>query len=75
MSSASETIAQILRINVIGHKTGLNVRVQPREDSSVVAVVHAGTKLAVTKTLTNGFRYLPYHGQGCWVKKPVRGIA
>jgi len=34
----------------------------------VVAVVHKGTKLAVTKIITNGFRYVSYHGKGRWVK-------
>jgi hypothetical protein len=34
----------------------------------VVAVVRTGTKLAVTKTITNGFRYVSYHDKGRWVK-------
>jgi hypothetical protein len=70
-SSASETIAPILSLKITDRKyatSGLNVRTEPRNGASVVAVVHKGTKLAVTKIITNGFRYVSYHGKGRWVK-------
>jgi hypothetical protein len=70
-SSASETIAPILRLKITDSKyatTGLNVRTEPSDVASVVAVLHTGTKLAVTKTITNGFRYVSYHDKGRWVK-------
>ena len=70
-SSASETIAPILRLKITGSKyatTDLNVRTEPRDGSSVVAVVDKGTKLAVTKTISNGFRYVSYRSKGRWVK-------
>jgi hypothetical protein len=70
-TSASETIAPILRLKITGSKyatTDLNVRTEPRDDSSVVAVVDKGKKLAVTKTISNGFRYVSYRGKGRWVK-------
>src|SRR4029450_4462312 len=40
----------------------------PKEDSSVVGVADAGTKLSVTATVTDGFRYISYRGKGRWVK-------
>jgi uncharacterized protein YraI len=67
--SVSETMAPILK--VIGRKyatTDLNVRTEPSSDASVVAVVDKGSKVAVTKTTTNGFRYVSYRGKGRWVK-------
>jgi Bacterial SH3 domain len=67
--SVSETMAPTLK--VIGRKyatTDLNVRTEPKADASVVAVVDKGTKVAVTKTITNGFRYVSYRGKGRWVK-------
>jgi Bacterial SH3 domain len=67
--SVSETMAPTLK--VIGRKyatTDLNLRTEPRADASVVAVVDKGTKVAVTKTITNGFRYVSYRGKGRWVK-------
>jgi Bacterial SH3 domain len=70
-SSASETIAPILKLKITDSKyvtTGLNVRTEPSDVASVVAVLHTGTKLAVTKTITNGFRYVSYHDKGRWVK-------
>ncbi len=60
-----------LSLKVIDTKyatTQLNVRTQPSADSSVVAVVRKGTKLSVTKTISNGFRYVSYRGKGRWVK-------
>jgi uncharacterized protein YgiM (DUF1202 family) len=69
--SASETIAPILRLKVTGSKyasTDLNVRTEPTDGSSVVAVVDKGSKLAVTKTISNGFRYVSYRSKGRWVK-------
>jgi hypothetical protein len=69
-SSASETIAPILRLKVIDSKyatTDLNVRTQPSSGSSVVGEVKKGTKLAVTKTISDGFRYISYRGKGRWV--------
>ena len=70
-SSSSETMAPILSLKVIDRKyatTELNVRTQASADASVVAVVKKGTKVAVTKTITNGFRYVSYRGKGRWVK-------
>jgi hypothetical protein len=70
-SSASETMAPIPRLKITGSKyatTGLNVRTEPSNVASVVALLHTGTKLAVTKTITKGFRYVSYHGKGRWVK-------
>jgi uncharacterized protein YraI len=64
-------MAPILSLKVIDRKyatTELNVRTQASADASVVAVVKKGTKVAVTKTITNGFRYVSYRGKGRWVK-------
>jgi uncharacterized protein YraI len=70
--SVSETITpKAPKLKVIDSKyatTDLNVRTEPKEDSSVVAVVDAGTKLSVTGTVTDGFRYISYRGKGRWVK-------
>jgi uncharacterized protein YgiM (DUF1202 family) len=69
-SSASETIAPILRLKITGSKyatTDLNVRTEPSSSASVVAEVNKGTKLAVTKTISNGFRYVSYRDKGRWV--------
>jgi hypothetical protein len=33
-----------------------------------VATVSKGTKLSVTKTVSNGFRYVSFRGKGRWVK-------
>jgi hypothetical protein len=69
-SSASETIAPILRLKITGSKyatTDLNVRTEPSSSASVVAEVDKGTKLAVTKTISNGFRYVSYRDKGRWV--------
>jgi uncharacterized protein YraI len=70
-ASASETMTPTLSLKVIDSKyatTQLNVRAEPREDASVVAVVDRGTKLSVTKTIDNGFRYVSYSSKGRWVK-------
>jgi uncharacterized protein YgiM (DUF1202 family) len=71
-TTASETISPITpKLKVIDSKyatTDLNVRTEPTEDSSVVAVVDAGTKLSVTRSVTEGFRYISYRGKGRWVK-------
>jgi uncharacterized protein YraI len=48
--------------------TQLNVRAEPSEGASVVAVVDRGTKLSITKTIDNGFRYVSYRSKGRWVK-------
>jgi uncharacterized protein YgiM (DUF1202 family) len=69
-SSASETITPILRLKITGRKyatTDLNVRTEPRSGASVVAEVDKGTKLAVTKTVSNGYRYVSYRDKGRWV--------
>jgi hypothetical protein len=69
--STSETMAPVLSLKVIDRKyatTDLNVRTEPRAEASVVAVVDKGTKVAVTKTITNGFRYVSYRGKGRWVR-------
>jgi uncharacterized protein YgiM (DUF1202 family) len=72
-TSASETMSPIRtpKLKVIDSKyatTDLNVRTEATEDSSVVAVVDAGTKLSVTATVTDGFRYISYRSKGRWVK-------
>ncbi len=70
-SSSSETMAPRLSLKVIDRKyatTELNVRTQADADSSVVAVVKKGTKISVTKTISDGFRYVSYRGKGRWVK-------
>jgi hypothetical protein len=70
-SSSSETMAPTLSLKVIDRKyatTELNVRTQASADSSVVAVVKKGTKLSVTKTISDGFRYVSYRGKGRWVR-------
>ncbi len=70
-SSSSETMTPTLSLKVVDTKyatTELNVRTQASADSSVVAVVKKGTKLSVTKTIIDGFRYVSYHGKGRWVK-------
>jgi len=67
--SVSETMSP--KLKVIDKKyatTDLNVRTEASEDSAVVAVVDAGTKLSVTATVTDGFRYISYRGKGRWVK-------
>ena len=70
-TSASETITPVLRLKITDSKyatTELNVRKEPAEDSAVVGVVRAGTKLSVTSTVTHGLRYVSYHHKGRWVK-------
>ena len=60
-----------LSLKVVDSKyatTELNVRTQASAGSSVVAVVKKGTKLSVTKTIIDGFRYVSYHDKGRWVK-------
>jgi hypothetical protein len=84
-SSASETITPILKLKITDSKyamTELNVRTKPQDDAHVVGVVKAGTKLSVTSTITDGFRYVSYHHKGRWVKdeylsdkKPTSGSA
>ena len=66
----SETITPKPRLKIIGSKyatTDLNIRTEPTSDSAVVAEVNKGTKLAVTKTISNGFRYVSYRDKGRWV--------
>ena len=70
-ASASETMTPNLSLKVVDSKyatTQLNIRTQPSADSSVVGTVSKGTKLSVTKTISNGFRYISYRGKGRWVK-------
>ena len=70
-ASASETMTPNLSLKVVDSKyatTQLNVRTQPSADSSVVGTVSKGTTLSVTKTISNGFRYISYRGKGRWVK-------
>jgi hypothetical protein len=70
-SSASETIRPVLKLKITDSKyatTELNVRTKPQEDAHVVGVVKAGTKLSVTSTVTDGFRYVSHHHTGRWVK-------
>jgi uncharacterized protein YgiM (DUF1202 family) len=70
-SSASETITPILRLEITGSKyatTDLNVRTEPSSGASVVTEVNKGTKLSVTKTISNGFRYVSYRDKGRWVR-------
>ena len=70
-SSSSETMRPVLQLDITDTKYAtaeLNVRTKPKENSSVVGVVCAGTKLSVTSTVTSGFRYVSYHHKGRWVK-------
>ncbi len=70
-SSASETITPTLKLKVTDRKyatADLNVRTEPTEDAHVVGEVRAGTKLSVTDTVSNGYRYVSYHDRGRWVK-------
>ena len=70
-SSASETITPAPRLKIIGSKyatTDLNVRTEPSSSATVVAEVDKGTKLAITKTVSNGFRYVSYRDKGRWVR-------
>jgi Bacterial SH3 domain len=70
-SSASETITPVLELKVTDSKyakTELNVRTEPLEDASVIGVIRAGAKVSATATVTDGFRYISYHGKGRWVK-------
>lgn len=69
--SASETITPVPRLKVTDSKyatTDLNLRTEPKDNATVVGVVRAGTKLSVTHTVTDGFRYVSYHDKGRWVK-------
>jgi hypothetical protein len=66
----SETIIPRPRLKIIGSMyatTDLNIRTEATSGSSVVAEVDRGTKLAVTKTISNGFRYVSYRDKGRWV--------
>jgi hypothetical protein len=84
-SSASETITTAPKLKVTDTKyatTDLNIRTEPADDASVVDEVKAGTKLSVTATVTDGFRYVSYHDKGRWVKnqylsdkKPASGAS
>jgi Bacterial SH3 domain len=70
-ASSSETMTPTLSLKVVDSKyatTELNVRTRASAGSSVVAVVKKGTKLSVTKTIIDGFRYVSYHDKGRWVK-------
>ena len=70
-SSASETITTAPKLKVTDTKyatSDLNIRTEPADDASVVDEVKAGTKLSVTATVTDGFRYVSYHDKGRWVK-------
>jgi hypothetical protein len=70
-SSASETITPAPKLKVTDSKyatTDLNVRTEPSENASVVGEAKAGTKLSVTATVTNGFRFVSFHDEGRWVK-------
>jgi hypothetical protein len=67
--SVSETMSPKLKVIDKKYATeDLNVRTDAREDSAVVAVVDSGNRLSVTATITDGFRYISYHGKGRWVK-------
>ena len=69
--TASETITPVPRLKVTDSKyatTDLNLRTEPKNDATVVGVVRAGTKLSVTDTVTDGFRYVSSHDKGRWVK-------
>ena len=59
------------KLDVTGSKyatTALNIRTVPAMDSRVVTVVAAGTKLSITKSVHNGFRYISYRDKGRWVR-------
>lgn len=46
----------------------LNIRKAAQQKSEVLTVVKPGTKLKVTATVRDGFRYISYDGTGRWVK-------
>ena len=57
-------------LKVVGSKyatASLNVRTAPDLDSDVVATVSAGTKLSVTASIHDGFRFISYSGRGRWI--------
>jgi Bacterial SH3 domain len=57
-------------LKVIGSRYAtatLNVRTAPSRDSHVVGVVKAGTKLSVTASVHDGFRFISYSGRGRWI--------
>ena len=45
----------------------LNVRTDPTKESDVVTEVDAGTKLAATSTVRDGYRLVVFKGKGRWV--------
>jgi len=45
----------------------LNIRTDPQQNSHLVKEVPAGTKLAVTTTVRDGFRLVVFRGKGRWV--------
>lgn len=58
-------------LDVTGSKyatAALNIRVVPSMDSRVLTVVARGTKLSITKSVHNGFRYISFKGKGRWVR-------
>jgi hypothetical protein len=57
-------------LKVIGSrytKASLNVRTAPDRGSRVVAVVSAGTKLSVTASVHDGYRFISFSGRGRWI--------
>jgi hypothetical protein len=59
------------KLDVTGSKyatAALNIRTVPAMDSRVITVVARGTKLSVTKSVHNGFRFVSYQGKGRWVR-------
>jgi hypothetical protein len=48
--------------------TDLLLRVQAKEQSKTLGEAKAGSKLKVTATVRDGFRFIAYDGKGRWVK-------
>ena len=46
----------------------LNVRARNRADSRLITVLNSGSKVAVTRTVRGGWRYISYRGAGGWVR-------
>ena len=57
-------------LKVVGSRyatASLNIRTAPDRSSDVVAVVSAGTKISVTASVRNGYRFISYKDRGRWI--------
>lgn len=58
-------------LTVVDHeytRVDLNVRARNDPDSELLTVLKTGSKLSVTATVRDGWRYISYRGDGAWVK-------